>query len=283
MYIAKDLIDLTPIGYVYDAYKQSTQSPSAVNPEMQRAFEKKSTLLGNLKDAFTPEVKLNEKMKSFFETEGFRKDIVIEERPVIGASSLGTNYFTSGYAAIWISSIFVKDSPATATYMIKECAYRIRANSYVVNPTVVSIISIASFILCSSVMTSLPAFLVCCTVAYIANKVVNSITKTNEIKYAIEKSTDKELIAGRNIQSYFVQKYKEAYERDQFWLTPEGEERFEFFLPTRQSIIARFDAEISRRDIKVKAKDFDLTKITKCMGATIEAYNKLVEEVEGTI
>jgi hypothetical protein len=241
-----------PFGYAFQAYKN-------VSFELPLVFFSERVYKGdpyyNMTLRNLPGNHVKEEIQPFLDKEKIREDLIVVETPNLGiCAAQGTNLFRKGDAIVMLApGLHDKDKEACHWVMKHEIGH-IKNNDLFTMPLIGSISSTVAAVFGTLTMPWLSATLLTATVGITAFSLFSKWREGKADDFAIENSSDDELLGGRRFLMSLQQ--MNLHERQTFWkkieVSPYGNNTFDILHPSLTSRIEKIEKVLEKKGIVVE-------------------------------
>ncbi len=254
----------SPFGYAFQAYKGASFELPLIK---QSRFSSQRVYKGdpeyNIILRSFPGNHVKEQIQPFLEKEKIRKDLIVVETPNDGiCAALGTNLFKKGDAVVMLApGLNDKDQEACHWIMKHEIGH-IKNNDPFTIPLIGSLSSTAAAVFGTLTMPWLSATLLTAGVGLTASSLFSQWREGKADDFAIENSSDVELLGGRRFLMALQQ--MNLNERQTFWKKIEvssyGNNTFDILHPSLTSRIEKIEKLLEKKGIVIN-KEVEARKI----------------------
>ena len=247
-----------PGEYLYDAYKAVTFK---LNPEFYPILDNNGSEVAIGQDENLYKAALNimcnddieETMKTTLKKAGIKRRVYFAPLPFgKGFHAFGTPIFNSSDLAILYSKKIHDIDPEASQWAIKHEIGHIKSSDVLTLPIIGAISSLAAAIL---FMNSNASFMRKMVFTALAGSITSTLfTRWRENaadNFAIENSTDEELLEGRRVLMAFQQTF--LSQRVNWWtnllISSNGDCRIDLWHPLRSQRITNIEVELARREV----------------------------------
>ncbi len=258
-----------PIGFAYRTYKQlfldfplkATSSDTGSVELIRKDDPRYKPYL-----EYLPGNKIKNEMKLFLDSVGIREDVIFyETKRVEGPAAGGTNMCKRGSAVIYIPPRFFKRDKEACRFCIKHEIGHIKNNDCFSINFVPAMCKLAAAVYGMFALSFFPAVALATVVGIFAQVTFTNFRESKADDFAIENSSDEELLGGRRnlLRFQVVNREKRFQARNlekisDFWnqltLTPNGDDLSEFSHPSLSSRIKKIEKALEQRGVQFDKK-----------------------------
>lgn len=237
---------ITPGAYAFQAYKAVSYELTLVKTsffdfQQQKVYKGDPDYNAIFRSLSVNHVK--EEIQPFLDKEKIRKDLIVIETPNRGiCSAKGTNLFRKGDALVMLAPGIHAEDKEACHFIIKHEISHIKNNDLFTIPLTASISSFAAAVFGTCTMPRLSASLLTAAVGIMALSLFSQWREGIADDFAIENSSDDELLGGRRILMAIQQMNLDA--RETFWKKIEFSsfgDAFNILHPSLRSRIKKID------------------------------------------
>jgi hypothetical protein len=246
-----------PVGYVIQAYKEANfELPLHKGIFSERVY--KSDPEYNALVKILPGSHIKKEILPFLEKKKVREDLIVVETVNIGVcSAKGTNMFRKGDAALLLApGLHAKDKEA-CHWIMKHEINHIKKNDLFIAFLVGSVCSTAAAVFGTVTMPWLSTILLTGSVGMTAFSLFSQWRESKADDFAIENSSDQELLGGRRI--LMASQQMNLSKRQTFWgkirVSSYGNDRFDIIHPSLTSRLEKIEKILGERKIPINEKE----------------------------
>ena len=241
----------SPFKYAFHAYKSVSFEVSLVK-QKQRVYKGDPDYNATLRSL--PGNHVKEEIQPFLDKEKIRKDLIVVETPISGmGAAQGTNLFRKGDAVVMLAPGFHAKDKEACHWVMKHEIGHIKNNDPFTIPLTGSISSFAAAVFGTCTMPWLSATLLTVAVGITALSLFAQWREGKADDFAIENSSDDELLSGRRFLMAWQQMNLDK--RQTFWKKIEvssyGNNTFDLLHPSLTSRIKKIEKVLEKKGIVV--------------------------------